>query len=70
MTNKNSVFNQIEFELSFVRNAHGECNMYIDFNVVFVTKMSCSNCDMDLTHFIFDYIATFEAIYLCTLQFF
>jgi hypothetical protein len=47
MTNKNNVFNQIEIELSFVHNAHGECNIYIDFNMVFVTKMSCSNCDID-----------------------
>jgi hypothetical protein len=47
MTNKNSVSIQIEIELSVVRNAHGECNIYIDFNVVIMTKMSRSNCDMD-----------------------
>jgi len=47
MTNKNNVSNQIEIELNVVHNAHGECNIYIDFNVAIVTKMSHSNCDMD-----------------------
>jgi len=47
MTNKNSVSNQIEIELSVVHNALGECNIYIDFNVAIMTKMSSSNCDMD-----------------------